>query len=196
MKHPALKCFVFGMVVLLLAGCGTSPPTEFITLSTKPETPCAYHGLPVIVGRVRLPPQLDRLWLTRDETGDQIEVSDNVRWAAPLTSLVRATLAVDLARALPSSTVIVPGEPKPKGPHWVLTVVFTEFQITNTDAVRLTAHWSLVRRKFGCNYRQHVTAKINSQSAPAAARAVSIALKVMAEHIARAIEHQPSNVLQ
>jgi uncharacterized lipoprotein YmbA len=188
-KYQALKWILFGMALLLLAGCGTSPPTEFITLSAKPETPCAYHGLPVIVGRVRLPPQLDRLWLTRDETSDRIEVSNDTRWAAPLASLVRATLAMDLARALPPSTVIVPGEPKPRGPCWILTVVFTRFRITATDTVRLTARWSLVRRKSARNYRQHVTVKIGSRSAPAAASAVSSALKMMAAHIARTIAH-------
>lgn len=139
--------FVF-ITTAVLAGCGTSPPTEFITLHTAAASGAIrpYSGPPIIVGRVMLPPELDRLSLVRRMGDNRLDVSGIVRWSAPLDLLVRRTLAIDLAHRLPFGKVIIPGEP-PLSPHVharVLVTTFERFYVGPSGTVHIQVLWSLV----------------------------------------------------
>ena len=121
-----------------LSGCGTSPRTQFITLSAAtPETIVSYSGPPIMIGRVRLPPELDRLSLVRNLRDNRVDVNGVVQWAAPLDLLVRRTLAWDIANRLPRGRVIIAGQPRPSGPVRVMEVTFADFRVGEHDTVEL-----------------------------------------------------------
>lgn len=184
---------MFGLCLTAASGgCGTSPPTKFITLNAMPPRSQVrpYAGPPVIVGRVKLPPTLDRLALVRRLKGDRLSINSRVWWAAPLDRLVRHTLAVDLANRLPAGAVIIPGEVKPHRPARSLAVVFERFRVGPTGRVKLVAIWTLVDRASGRVLGTHTTLV----SAPAAsiaggdiARAVSAALAKLSDAMAAEI---------
>ena len=168
-----------------LSGCGTSPRTQFITLSTvPPKTIVSYSGPSLIVGRVRLPPELDRLSLVRYLGDNQVDVNGVVQWAAPLDLLVRSALAQDIADRLPRGHVIIPGEVQPSGPAKVMVVTFAEFRISERGTVTLTAVWSLLNaatEKELTSQECTVHARAASATGGDIARAISVALGKLAE---------------
>ncbi len=99
---------------LILAGCGSSPPTHFYTVDTlPPQAELVYAGPPVRVDQVKIPSVLDRPEIVSEYAAGQLKVDDFNHWGAPLGQLLRASLAADLAARTPS---VVPAEgPKPAG---------------------------------------------------------------------------------
>lgn len=137
------------LTVCLLAGCSGSPRTQFYTLDpvSAPATAATSNSTrshrPITVGQVQLPPALDRLSLVTRTGPDQLSVSDENRWAAPLDDLVRRTLAADLAARLPPGRVLAPGDPVPPGGARTLTVDVQDF-IPDQRHVTLNARWTLL----------------------------------------------------
>ena len=138
--------------LLLGAACGLSAcasvPTQYLTLT--PETPMVREesfgilqgkGLPLLVAHVQMPADLDRLYLTREQSRNRFKVADHVRWIAPLSGMAQRVLAQDMAAALPHKTVFMPGDPTPPGPYLLLRVVVQRFMPTDSGQVELSADW-------------------------------------------------------
>lgn len=171
-----------------LSGCGSSPPTEFITLSAAAShySVRPYAGPPIIVGRITLPPDLDRLSLVRRLHGNRLDINGIVNWAAPLDLLVRHTLAVDLAHRLPPGAVIIPGEPQPQNHALALTATFERFDVGSAGKVKLQAVWALVDVASGKTLLTHtslVAAPAASISGGPIAAAISTALGKLSDAI-------------
>ncbi len=138
--------------LLLGAACGLSAcasvPTQYLTLT--PVTPAARKvsfgtlqgkGLPLLIANVQMPADLDRLYLTREQSRNRFKVADHVRWIAPLSGMAQRVLAQDMADALPHKTVFMPGDPTPQGPYLLLRVVVQRFMPTDSEQVELNADW-------------------------------------------------------
>jgi uncharacterized lipoprotein YmbA len=99
---------VFAGVVaalLVLSGCGSSPPTRFYTLN---ETPASGGGVSagvgqVVIGSVSIPGEIDRPEIVRKVGANQLSVAGSDRWAAPLEDIIRRVLIDDIARRAPGS---------------------------------------------------------------------------------------------
>lgn len=131
----------------LLSACATSPTPHFVTLHVVPNgTPATTAGSrpAIAVGRISLPPELDRSELVRRTGTDTLDVDALYRWAAPLDEIVQHTLASDLASRLPNRLVVLPGEPDPPGRLDVVLVAFSIFSVDPSNQVRLRARWTLV----------------------------------------------------
>jgi uncharacterized protein len=94
-----------GMAALLvLSGCGSSPPTRFYTLSETPASGGAAAGVgQVVIGSVSIPGEIDRPEIVRKVGANQLSVAGSDRWAAPLEDIVRRVLIDDIARRAPGS---------------------------------------------------------------------------------------------
>jgi uncharacterized lipoprotein YmbA len=106
------------VVPTLLAACGHSPPTQFLTLDVAPPASGAlagYQGPPIRVPAVRIPPALDREEFTQKASAGEMKVDDFVRWSGPLGLLARSTLIRDLAARLPPDKVSPPDAPAQAG---------------------------------------------------------------------------------
>lgn len=102
MSRKSLAAPAVAMAVLLwVAGCASSPPIRFYTLSdTAPEaTAPADVGLVSIAG-VNIPGELDRPEIVRRTGPNRLSVSGLDRWAAPLDETIRRVLSDDIARRL------------------------------------------------------------------------------------------------
>jgi uncharacterized lipoprotein YmbA len=101
----------------LLAACGHSPPTQFLTLDVAPPAAgvADYRGPPIRVPAVRIPPALDREEFTQKASPGEMKVDDLVRWSGPLGLLARSTLLLDLAARLPPNKVSPPDAPAQAG---------------------------------------------------------------------------------
>lgn len=137
------KLLVLGMV-LLLAACGSSPPTHFYTLdAVPPKHAAASVAGHLYVANVNLPATLDRRAVVLRSGPNQIEVSDQARWAGPLDSMIRRVLAEDLAQRLGHGTVLVPGEPVPNGRIRTIVLTLMEFGGGKEGRVVVSGDWAV-----------------------------------------------------
>jgi uncharacterized lipoprotein YmbA len=126
---------VAALVVILLAGCASSPPARFYTLSdTAPQaTLPAGVGLITITG-VTIPGEIDRPEIVRRTGPNQLNISELDRWAAPLDETIRRVLTDDIGRRVPA--------PAPGQQHSV-SVDIHELYGDGDCNVTLRAAWTL-----------------------------------------------------
>lgn len=178
------------MLVLAVAmtACGGSPKTHFYTLDAVPAAQPAEHAarsdVPVTVGRVELPGTLDRLSIVTRGDRNQVAVSDQDRWAAPLDELVRRALTDDLRMRLPPDSVLAPGDSAPNGTRSVALNV-QHFMADQSGRVDLDADWTVQRRdKPGTPQHAAIQVNASGQGGGATAAAMSQALGELADRIA------------
>lgn len=113
------------LALLALGGCGTSPETTFVSLSSfTTSLERAYEGPPLAIGEVQLPPGHDRQKLVRRAKGARLKVYDSIQWGAPLSEEVRRSIAISMSNNLPKGKFILPDQPAPPGTLYVLNLVF------------------------------------------------------------------------
>ena len=100
--------YLVTLVLLLLAGCGTSPPVQYYGLDsmdisyTQDEA-----GAPVLaLGPFRMPEYLNRSQMITRGSGAELIVDDVNRWAEPLDDAIHRILASNLDRLLDSVIVV------------------------------------------------------------------------------------------
>ena len=87
------------VAVAALAGCvSNSPPMRYFTLSDVPpaQKPPTLQGTgtvppPARLGAIAMPAELDRQQLVTHSSGNQVQVHEFNRWAAPLEEQIRRT---------------------------------------------------------------------------------------------------------
>ncbi len=140
-----MKPFAAIFVLVVLAGCGSSPATQFFTLdAVRPSAaPAQSAGVPVQVVAVHIPAALDRQEMVRAGAANTLAVSDQHRWSAPLGDLVQRVLTQDLAERLPKGMVVFPEEPAPPAVS-ELVVDILQFQRDADGNVTFDGSWSLL----------------------------------------------------
>ena len=175
------------LALLMLTACASSPPTHFYALDPV-EAGAGPHdvaGAPVKIDAVHIPPALDRSSMVRGESGNQLDISSQDRWAGDLGEMIRRVLTQDLAERLPSGMVIAPESPAPANARGIVVDILT-FQPQAAGDVVLDAEWTLlqgtqsnvVRRRF-----VHLTASA-AASAQGEAGAMSTLLGELADSLA------------
>lgn len=179
------------LAVLLLAGCGGGAPTIFLTLSSQnSQRTYVASGPPVAVADVSIPPDLDRSSYTTMAGNNELQVSPNARWAAPLGGLIQRALANDFANLLTGTKVVLPGDQVPSGPTRLVQVNVQKFVANKAGTVTLIAQWAVMATRHNKTVAQdlaHIT--IQGGSGPVAeAQTMSIALARMAGQIASRLQ--------
>lgn len=166
-----------------LAGCTTNPPMTYLVLSPTVGAVYTATGPGVAVGRVAMPPALDRSFLMTGLGENVLNINYNAQWAAPLEGMAQTVLARDLATRLPEHRVLMPGDTIPSNVSVVLVNVTTF--LPYPDHVVLEADWSAVDAtgKAGGGGRVVIRTP-SSASAQAQAGAMSQALGQLADKIA------------
>ena len=100
--------YLLTLLLLLLAGCGTSPPVQYYGLDsmdisyTQDE-----EGAPVLaLGPFRMPEYLNRSQMVTRGHGAELIVDDVNRWAEPLDDAIHRILASNLDRLLDAVVVV------------------------------------------------------------------------------------------
>jgi len=74
------------IVVVLAAGCGSTPASRFYTLSATPASAGPSSDLSVAVGPVTVPGVVDRPQIVVSAGPNQVRLDEFNRWASPLQS--------------------------------------------------------------------------------------------------------------
>lgn len=177
------------LLLLTLSACASSPPTRFFAL--EPASPSSgapavqAAGSPLKIDAVHIPPALDRESMVRGESGNQLQISSQDRWAGDLGEMIRRVLTQNLASRLPTGMVIAPDSPAPPSARGLVVDILT-FQPQSAGEVVLDADWSLLEGTQSnpvLRRSVHLTAAAAS-SAQAEAAAMSTLLGQLADDIA------------
>jgi uncharacterized lipoprotein YmbA len=100
--------YVITLVILMLAGCGSSPPVHYYGLDT---IDVGYtqdqEGSPVLaLGPFRMPEYLNRSQMVTNGPGAEMIVHEGNRWAEPLDDAIHRILASNLDSLLGSVIVV------------------------------------------------------------------------------------------
>jgi uncharacterized lipoprotein YmbA len=176
-------------LVVLLAGCGSSPPTHFYVLTADPAPQRASGssaGNTVALGRVTVPGAIDRPQIARRRGGNEIVFSEEERWAGPLDDMLRRVLADDLAARLPAGVMLVDSSAKPPAGATIALDV-SRFDADESGNVTLAARWEAIGRNgapLGAPRESTIVEPGSGKDAAAVAATMSRAVAALAARIA------------
>jgi hypothetical protein len=170
-------CFqeVLGMffaLVVLLSGCGYSPPSSFYLLQSMPgiekvkQTSSTRQGLTICVGPVMLPKYLDRPQIVTITGTSEVKLASFHRWAEPLQDNFTGVLAENLSQLLGTDRIIIfPRESASSSDYQIIVTVIRFDGEPGGNAV-LSARW----RIYGEGGKQELVSKKTDISEPAGAQ--------------------------
>lgn len=130
-----------------LGACANSPPASYFTLDDG-ETSASRspEGAGVAIVQVDLPELIDRPQLVVRTAGNQVQFSEQHRWAEPLRSQIRRVMARDLCDALESAHVAGLGVGTRGAPADVrIRLDIQRFEAVAGKRVDLVASWHVKR---------------------------------------------------
>jgi uncharacterized lipoprotein YmbA len=101
-----LVCAILGNAAMMSA-CVSTAPMRFYVLTASAESAEPAPGAGPVelrIGRLTIPGELDRPEIVRGLAGNQLQIADQDRWAAPLDDMIRRVLNEDLAHGKGSGT--------------------------------------------------------------------------------------------
>ena len=183
-----MKFFAPLFLVVLLAGCATTP-TTYLTLTPVPGPTIGISGPAIAVAHIATPTAIDRLYLTTATGPTTLHVANHARWVAPLGGMAQSVLAHDLAMRLQNTEILMPGDPTPHGGARVVSVNVTTF-LPDPGRVVLDADWRITSRRHHhiiARGRTHIV--VPAGATPALqAQAMSAALGQLADRIAARVD--------
>ncbi len=95
------------LAAVALAGCGSSPKTNFYTLSTAaaPARADAKASYSVALGAVAVPQGIDRPQMVLRTGANQVTIAEFERWAGPLKDEIARAIAGNLTQLLGGASV-------------------------------------------------------------------------------------------
>ena len=122
-----ISALVIPVVLMALAGCGTSADPGFYTLASMSGSATADVTGSVRITRPALAGYLDRPDFV-SQTGDyQLRVNETVNWAEPLDAMFGRVLADDLQQRLPAATVVTDANAGSAPPRFAIETSVQQF---------------------------------------------------------------------
>jgi len=126
----------------MLAGCGSSPPTNYYVLSSHDGATPSGDAPSLGVGPVTVPEYLNRADLVTGRAGNTLEIASFDQWAEPLDDGIKRVLAINLAGLLNTQNVhIHPWEPA-RAPKYAVRINLLQLD-TSAGQATLAAEWQL-----------------------------------------------------
>ena len=174
----------------LAAGCGTSPPSRFYTLSPAAAPASTASTLVVAVGPVTIPGVVDRPEFVVNTGPNEVRIDDFNRWASPLQDNLTRAFADNLSAMLGTSRVIRFPQPIAVEPDYRVVVEVRTFESVPGESATLDAVWTIRRSKDGKSQTGRTTAReaVADKGYDALAAAHSRAVARASKDIADAIQ--------
>jgi uncharacterized protein len=185
-------------LLVMPAGCATTKPTAFYTLSrtTDPQAPkLSAKGLVIGLGPLTIPQYLDRPDIVTREGANQMRLAEFNKWAEPLEPLLTRIMAEDLYTLLDASDVIPIPQRGDVPLDRVVEVDIGRFDADASGQVVLDARWRVYKGD-SQTLLASGRSKITEQGTPVPGydgivAAMSQALGRASDEIARAIAAPP-----
>ncbi len=187
---------LFGLCLLFVLGCASSPKTRFYTLSSfqeggkEPKNLTSDRGLVIVLGPVKFSEYLDRTEIVTRSSSNRINFSDFDAWASPLSEDFTRVLAENLSTLLSTDSIILYPRPKRSAVDYQITMDVIRFDGPLGGDISLIARWSI----FDGKEKKLLTVRKSSVVEPSGAlnydamvAADSRALEKLSREIAEAI---------
>jgi uncharacterized lipoprotein YmbA len=188
-----------GLLVVLLAGCASSPSSKFYQLtplqnrtSIAPDA-CPEQNQLIAIGPVRIPDYLDRPQIVTRAGKNELKLSEFDRWAGSLESDVTQVLVEDISSLLAAdrfSAVRWTPYPESQVPaSYRVEVLVDRFEGALGDSVLLKAQWVVFAQNGRLLLKREamITAQVGGTSYDALVAAMSSALERLSQDIAGGI---------
>ena len=148
-RFGIMHLLALGLMVLLVAGCASSPPTNLYTLSaigvplTETAAPQSASAV-VAIGPVTLPDYIDRPQIVTRQSPYRLELAAYDQWAAPLHDMLPRVLVEDVALRLPAVPVVSFPQVSEGNFDYRVAVDISRFDVDATGEATLAARWQLI----------------------------------------------------
>ena len=143
----ALSCILLASTaVAFTAGCGTSPPSRFLTLASDTaalQTTGEASAFSIVVGPVSVPELVDRPQLVLRTAPTSVDLVEQARWAAPLKSEIPRVIASHLARLVPRAHVTTSTQRSTVTPSCRVLVDIQRFDSALNESAVIEASWTV-----------------------------------------------------
>lgn len=184
------------LLALLLAGCATPAPVDYLILETPAQALIRRDAAMVSVGPIDLPDYLKRSGLARRDADGALHYSAMELWAEPLDRGLQRVLVHTLSDALGDTPVSVFPGMASTGARYRVSVSLRRLDVTDTGVV-MEASWQFLATPTPA--AQRVSAgrfsedrDLASTDGPAVARAVSSLVQALGREIAIALPARES----
>ncbi len=132
---------------LWLAGCASSPPSSFYTLSAaaKPTAPASAPTYGVSVGPVTVPETVDRPQLVLQISANRVAIDEFHRWAEPLARGIAQAVAENLSRLLGTARAAAAPGFTGRNPGYRVALDVVRFESKLGDSTGLDILWTIER---------------------------------------------------
>jgi uncharacterized lipoprotein YmbA len=168
-----------------VAGCGSSPPARFYTLSAATTPSGTSSNFSVAVGPVTVPAVVDRPQIVVSAGPNQVRLDEFNRWASPLQDNISRVVAEHLVALLGSPRVTLLSADS----DFRAAIEVQSFDSAPGESASLDAVWIVRRTKDGRTEtgRTRVREALEEKSYDSLAAAHSRALARLSQDIAAAV---------
>jgi len=190
-----IACVILCALAALLAGCASTQPSQFYTLSPAPLPAMAtMTDASISVGPVLIPAVIDRPQIVLKTGPNSVSIDEFHRWASPLPGAIARVIAEDLASLLGTQQLTVfPQSPAVEASYRV-GIDLLHFESEPGKSATLDALWRVNTRKEGLSHtgRTTITEPTQGGGYNGLAAAHSRALGRLSGEIAAAIREMES----
>ena len=130
------------ILLVLLAACGSSPRSNYYLLTTDVSEAPRGDSPSLGIGPIAIPDYLNRNGMVYSREGNQLSVSSTDRWAEPLDSGIKRTLAVNLASQLNTQDIRYFPWDTDKAPDYGVSVNLLQLDANHQRAL-IAAEWKV-----------------------------------------------------
>jgi uncharacterized lipoprotein YmbA len=188
------------VILLVLGGCGTTPPSKFYMLEPLTETVDEQQtrleraNIHIGIGPVQFAQYLDRSQIVTRTDSTEVNLSERHRWAEPLQNNFSRILAENLSILLHTDKVSIQPSRHWSEVDYQVAVSVWRFDVNDQGNASLVANWS-VRTSEGSELITMKKSAFNVSVDPAApyseiARALSKTVEMLSREIAGTIQNR------
>ena len=144
--RPLRAVAVSAVLAILGAGCSSTPPARFYTLSPTSTPAVASSELSVAVGPVAVPAAVDRPQIVVSLGPNRVWLDEFNRWAAPLQDDIARVVAENLAAMLGTPRV---AKTLSAGMAYRAVIEVQRFDSAPGDAATVDYVWTVTRARDG-----------------------------------------------
>ncbi|MEN6320739.1 MAG: PqiC family protein [Syntrophaceae bacterium] len=190
MMKKYMNILISCAIVTLIAGCASSSPTRFYTLSSTlapAVTPQANYS--ISVGPVLVPPVVDRPQIVVRTGPNKVFIDEFDRWASPLKEDIARVIVENLVSMLGTAQITLFPQSTAAGASYRVIIEILRFDSEPGKAATLDALWTVSSAKDGRSHRGRTTLNEATHSGDYAAlvAAHSRALGQLSGDVARII---------
>lgn len=185
-------------LLLVIAGCSQSPPTEFYTLSGMQLPPGGLSAPRTVVGigPVTLPDYLDRPQIVTRASGNRVILASFHAWVEPVDGMFTRVLVGNISSLLATDNVVTLPQRRPMPLDYQVEVDVTRFDADLSGRAVLDARWRVFGKDGDRLVEEGRSTIVEPVAEPgsyeAIVAAMSKALARMSSTIAGAIEQHRS----